>query len=274
MKKKITTFSLIVALLAIAVIGGTLAYFTDTDEATNTFTVGKVKIELLEHQRYWADDDVFLEEFEDDKVLMPINATEGGAQGPKDRWGMPLAEIYGDKIIRVKNLENDAYIRVYVAVPEALVDSTASRAPLHANFGNRFDPEGEGRFNAPGGQGTWNPDFSNWDWDDPFVPVFSTVIDGIDYSVGVYTYKEVLEKDEVTGSACLVGFYLDSRIDYDHEADQYFIKYSDDEIKYLDFDFTEKIKIPVFAVGVQADGFADAEAAFDAALPADFNPWE
>lgn len=48
MKKKIIALCLIVALAATAVIGGTLAYFTDTDSAKNTFTVGNVKIALLE----------------------------------------------------------------------------------------------------------------------------------------------------------------------------------------------------------------------------------
>ena len=47
-KKKITTVVLLLAFLAIAVTGGTLAYFTDTDEATNTFTVGNVDIILSE----------------------------------------------------------------------------------------------------------------------------------------------------------------------------------------------------------------------------------
>ena len=37
MKKKILAMCLIVCLLATAVVGGTLAYFTDSDEATNTF---------------------------------------------------------------------------------------------------------------------------------------------------------------------------------------------------------------------------------------------
>ena len=41
------TLSLVVALAATAVIGGTLAYFTDTEEKTNTFTVGNVDITLL-----------------------------------------------------------------------------------------------------------------------------------------------------------------------------------------------------------------------------------
>jgi len=48
MKKKILALCLIVALAAIAVTGVTLAYFTDTDTQTNTFTAGKVGINLDE----------------------------------------------------------------------------------------------------------------------------------------------------------------------------------------------------------------------------------
>ena len=48
MKKKITAIFLCVALAAIAIVGASLAYFTDTKSATNTFTVGNVKIDLIE----------------------------------------------------------------------------------------------------------------------------------------------------------------------------------------------------------------------------------
>lgn len=48
MKKKIISLCLVVALGATAVIGGTLAYFTDDATKTNTFTVGNVEIELTE----------------------------------------------------------------------------------------------------------------------------------------------------------------------------------------------------------------------------------
>lgn len=48
MKKKILTLGLVAALSATAAISGTLAYFTDNDEKTNTFTVGNVDIELKE----------------------------------------------------------------------------------------------------------------------------------------------------------------------------------------------------------------------------------
>lgn len=47
-KKKILSLCLIIALAATAVLGGTLAYFTDTDENTNTFTMGNVDITLDE----------------------------------------------------------------------------------------------------------------------------------------------------------------------------------------------------------------------------------
>ena len=47
-KKKIISLCLVVCLLATA-IGGTLAYFTDTDSEKNTFTVGNVNIKLTEN---------------------------------------------------------------------------------------------------------------------------------------------------------------------------------------------------------------------------------
>ena len=59
MKKKIMTLSLVAALAATAVIGGTLAYFTDTtEEKINTFTVGNVDITLDEPE--WDQDDAVL----------------------------------------------------------------------------------------------------------------------------------------------------------------------------------------------------------------------
>ena len=50
MKKKLTAVALIICMIAIMLVGATMAYFTDEAEATNTFTVGNVKIELLESQ--------------------------------------------------------------------------------------------------------------------------------------------------------------------------------------------------------------------------------
>lgn len=47
-KKTILVAAIAVMLVAALVVGGTLAYFTDKDNATNTFTVGNVKIDLIE----------------------------------------------------------------------------------------------------------------------------------------------------------------------------------------------------------------------------------
>lgn len=56
MKKKIFALVLCVAMLAIAIVGGTLAYFTDTKAQTNTFTAGEVKITLDEAKVTKNDD--------------------------------------------------------------------------------------------------------------------------------------------------------------------------------------------------------------------------
>ena len=48
MKKKMMALVLCVALVAVAAVGATMAYFTDTKTATNTFTVGNVEITLDE----------------------------------------------------------------------------------------------------------------------------------------------------------------------------------------------------------------------------------
>lgn len=62
MKKKTLAFVLCAALISVAMIGGTLAYFTDTTvEKENTFTIGKVEIDLDEPN--WDEDG--------DHTLMP-----------------------------------------------------------------------------------------------------------------------------------------------------------------------------------------------------------
>lgn len=50
MKKKIIATSAVLGLAALVLGGGTLAYFTDSKEITNNFTVGNVEIELIESQ--------------------------------------------------------------------------------------------------------------------------------------------------------------------------------------------------------------------------------
>ena len=57
MKKKLTAIFLCIALVAIAIVGASMAYFTDTKNATNTFTVGNVKIDLIESRFHRGGND-------------------------------------------------------------------------------------------------------------------------------------------------------------------------------------------------------------------------
>ena len=47
-KKKLLSLGLAASLAAVAIAGSSLAYFTDKDENTNTFTVGNVNIDVTE----------------------------------------------------------------------------------------------------------------------------------------------------------------------------------------------------------------------------------
>ena len=88
MKKKFLAMCLVVALAVTAVVGGTLAYFNDTDTATNTFTSGKVEITLKETDNKG-------DAFQQDQKLLPgsssanaiaKNATVTVNEGSEDSW--------------------------------------------------------------------------------------------------------------------------------------------------------------------------------------------
>lgn len=82
MKKKVLSLSLVVLLLAIAIVGVTMAYFTDvTEEKVNEFTIGKVDIDLSEEN--W---------------------------NPKEGHIVPSREIPKDPTISVLEGSEDAYV--------------------------------------------------------------------------------------------------------------------------------------------------------------------
>ena len=94
MKKKILALSMCIALAAIAIVGASLAYFTDTKTATNTFTMGNVKIEL---------DETDIKNPEGDRVTSNAYDVYPGAVVTKD----PIVHNTG---------KNGAYIRATVNV--------------------------------------------------------------------------------------------------------------------------------------------------------------
>ena len=264
MKKKLTAIFLCVALVAVAIIGGTLAYFTDTDEATNTFTAGGVAIDLIEQERGEND----LQDFTQDKVLLPI---VGSAQGEKDGYGQPVAANYVDKMITIKNTsKSDAWVRAYFAIPSALDDGfeesfNASMNILHFNFGNKFNEEGT-LVTTYNNEWLWGseakPEHSGWNY-------FETTIDGVSYNVYYADYYQPLAAGETT-KQFVSGVYLDKNVDM-NAAGQYTI--TRNGVTSVIEGFDGSAKCPVFAVAVQAEGFDNAAEAITAAFGADFNPW-
>ena len=139
MKKKITALCLCVALLAVAVVGASLAYFTDTKSATNTFTVGNVKIDLIESKFHREGND----NSGDTSIPDPTQTASGmkyvtdGHKAFTDAEIKADAETYMADYLAVKGENmvpgrgvakcpyvvntgaNDAYIRIRVMVPSA-----------------------------------------------------------------------------------------------------------------------------------------------------------
>lgn len=116
MKKKIISLCLVVALGATAIIGGTLAYFTDTDAAKNVMTTGTVSILQNEKKQDGTD-------FVDNVSLMPMvdKREEGDAVVDADGFFNDKMENVVDKIVTVTNeaaegaANKDVYVRTILA---------------------------------------------------------------------------------------------------------------------------------------------------------------
>lgn len=251
-KKTILVAAIAVMLVAALVVGGTLAYFTDTDKADNTFTMGNVKIALNEQQRTdnmkpYDKTTNQLVDFKDGKVLLPL---AGSAQlAEHDSLGLPVGlKNYHDKIITVKNTGmNDAYVRVYMAVPAELEAQTADAGDFtdsifHVNYNSKDT--------------TWDAEHR----------VGTVKLDNVVYNVYYRTCNQVVKKDATT-TAAYIGCYLDNRVDA--SANGYTFNG-----QAINFDFSNGVKIPVMAVAVQADGFTSADDAFGAAFAADYIPFK
>ena len=195
MKKKIVALCLVLALALTAIGGATLAYFTDTEDEINVFTLGNVVIDLVEEQR--KEDGSGLEEFVDGKVLLPI---VGSAQGEKVNVGgynLPTAKNWVDKIVTVDNEgTQDAYVRVLFAFPAKMDDAqSAAEMMMHWNHDAAMPATGV------------------WTHKDCGVKV---TLDGEVYNVYNYTYEKVLAKKGENGATteypAITGVYIDKRV--------------------------------------------------------------
>lgn len=102
MKKKVTAIALAVCILAVAVIGATMAYFTDTDSKTNTFTFGKVDIDLTEDST------------DANGAVKGDMSTDGGITYPGVLPGLVYSKI---PTVTVKNDSLDAWVIITATVP-------------------------------------------------------------------------------------------------------------------------------------------------------------
>lgn len=241
-KRKIVLLATALCMVAILAIGGTLAYFTATDEETNTFTIGNVKIDLKE---------IF---DEDNAVLRPGSQTTNKIE--KKVW------------IANTGSEN-AYVWYEWYIPSALDStdgSTGTNNVLHVNSnGNTWDKYRENSKYWPEGQTAAKPLEQTWDHDPevelkiPVGPegfIRTETVGGIQYNVYLALYHGVLAPKEET-TVAMNGAYLDSKVDYD--GTNYTING-----KVINYDFTKGVNIIVKAYGIQAAGFADVYAAYSA----------
>lgn len=113
MKRKILALMLAIAIIAVAVIGGTMAYFTDTDAATNVFVMGNIDITLHE-------DNSPTEQLRDDETDADGNVADDAYRAwlsEKDQLFFPTVTLEKDAWVANDGV-NDAYVRVYVLWPK------------------------------------------------------------------------------------------------------------------------------------------------------------
>ena len=277
MKKKITALCLCVALLAVAVVGASLAYFTDTKSATNTFTVGNVKIDLIESKYHREGND----NSGDTSIPDPTHkvVTEDGMEYVKTGHTMFTddeikadATTYATEYLAVKGENmvpgrgvakcpyvvntgaNDAYIRIRVMIPSA-----ANNDFVAVNVGGVITNQwcsssiSTGEF-IDGKGGGWN--------NAPAIDKASVTKDGVTYDVYTFTRTEPLKAGAMT------EWNVWNFIGINKTATSADIQKAIDAgaIKVLETDGakTMTLNVLVEADAIQSEGFADAAAAWAA----------
>ena len=259
------------ALVAIAIVGASLAYFTDTKTATNTFTVGNVKIELIESRYHREGND----NSGDTDIPDPTNTASGmkyvtdGHKAFTDDEIKADAETYKTDYLDVKGQNmvpgrgvakcpyvintgaNDAYIRIRVMIPTAanndyvnvhnggvITNIWCSTSMLSGEFVNT----------KSGGQAN-----------EPYIKKAAVTRDGVTYDV--YTFVRV--KPLAAGKMTEWNVWNNIGIDKTATADD-IQKAIDAGAITTGTDGTLTLNVLVEADAIQAEGFADAAAAWAA----------
>ena len=247
MKKKILALCLVVALAVTAVVGGSLAYFTDTDNETNTFTTGKVDITLNETFN------------EQTAKLLP---------------GKDIA-----KIVNVTNNEEDAYVRLHIAFPADTIYYGENDGVQEYNnlvhFNQKYASLAAGEWN-------WTPTAAGVGGNYPGYPgngtnynTYTTTIDNVEYRVFVVTYMTKLTKDAKTDTDAMFNVYLDKYADTT-DGETYTAPANVDYRTAAMSSNLNNYKILIVAEGCQAEGFNDPYTALNTSfgVPSSTNnPW-
>ena len=245
-KKTILVAAIAVMLVAALVVGGTLAYFTDTKTETNTFTAGNVKIDLNEQQKVENG----LVPFDQNKKLVPGKSNDGNAVS---------------KIVTVTNTskDNDAWVWVELKIPAYLVSkdypSDESKNALHWNSYGCFNVE----YNAGNywklatSDGIVGADHKVTDpkmvavedglWND-YKYVGRVTEGNTEYVVIRTTMAKTLPAGK-TSLPCLAQVYMDWRVTTNEDGTQYILPAGDP----ISTDASWKVIVTAYAI--QADGF-------------------
>ena len=277
MKKKLTALCLCVALLAVAVVGASLAYFTDTKSATNTFTVGNVKIDLIESRFHREGND----NSGDTSIPDPTHKvvaedgmkyvstghtmfTDAEIKADAETYMADYLAVKGSNMVPGRRVAkspyvintgaNDAYIRIRVMIPSAANNDfvavkdggviTNQWCTTSIKNGEFIDGKGGGWNNAPA------------------IDKASVTKDGVTYDVYTFTRIQPLKAGAMT------EWNVWNFIGINKDATSADIQTAIDAgaIKVLETDGakTMTLNVLVEADAIQAEGFADATAAFAA----------
>lgn len=254
-KKTILVAAIAVMLVAALVVGGTLAYFTDTKTETNTFTMGNVKIDLNEQQK----GENGLVPFEKDKQLVPGTSSDGNAVS---------------KIVTVSNTgDNDAWVWVELKIPKYLVSkeypTNESKNALHWNSYGCFNVEyNSGNYwslaTSDGIVGAdhkvTNPEMVAVEdglWNDYKYVGEETDENGTVYVVIRTTMAKTLPAGK-TSLPCLAQVYMDWRVTKSEDGTQYILPAGDP------IPTNASWEVIVTAYAIQADGFDNVDDAVKA----------
>ena len=247
MKKKIVTSCLVVALLVVGIVGASLAYFTDKDAKTNVFTVGKVNITLNE-------------KFDENNAKLLPGSSKNNA-------------IQKEVTITNDKSSQEAYVWYEWLIPAALDStdgSTGTHNVVHVNSpGRTWDKYRENKAYWADGQTEALPLEKTWDHTlEGTVQGFvgTETVEGIVYNKYVTLYHGKLAAGETT-TVGMHQVYLDSKVDTNDDGTGYVLKTVENGetvVTPIKYDFSKGVNIIVRAYGIQANGFTDVYAAYNA----------